>query len=735
MAQRQYKDKVVTKKRLLWILCVLSIVFAALLGRLGFVMIYKSQEYKGLAINQWTSEVKIWPKRGRILDEKGQELAVSANVFRVDVDLNAIRDFITAKGSTNNFDMGTISKLISDAVGMDNKEVNDILTKKLANGKNMGSANIKRRVEKDAADKAKDLKIGKLSVPGILVSSDTKRYYPNGNFLAHVLGHTNSDGEGLTGVELQYNSFLTGMAGFRIAETDRKSNDLPNTISEYQKPVNGSDLTLTIDEMIQNFAEKSAMQALSDNKAKAVSILVTNPKTGEILAMVNKPDYNPNEPWTPNTSFDDLQKIWRNRLVSDAFEPGSILKVVTSATALNLNMAASDKYVCVSSGFTVGGKAIRCANDKVHGVQNLQDMLKNSCNQAFAQLGLKIGKENFNNSIAAFGFGKKTGIDLPGEASGIIKKTSTIIDADLARMAFGQVNAITLLQYMEAFNSVANGGKLIPLHVMRDLSHIDETTGSKIIDKSYSPDIKNVGKPEEMAVLRALLEKVVSEGGGQKAFIEGYHIAGKTGTAQKAIGGVYAPGKYIASFAGMAPASDPQISIIVSIDEPDPAWYYAGQIATPVAKQVFYDIFNYKAINIDANSADVSKSLLRDIIIPEVRGLKKSEALKLLKDAGLGNQIDTNGDYVVEMSPKPGYNVKEGSKIVLYTGNGQSYNKVVAVPNLKGVTTERAAEILNAIGLKSKFNSSGIITEQNIEALQEVTKGTLVSFEAEPIGD
>jgi stage V sporulation protein D (sporulation-specific penicillin-binding protein) len=728
LSKREYRDKVVIRKRMVIIFSFLFLVFCLLFGRMFYVMVYQSDKLKTLAINQWTSEVKIDAKRGRILDTNGHELAVSANVYRVDLDMNTLRDTMKEK----NLSQDEVAGMLSSALSMDKGEISKILNKTLPGGLPMGSANLKRRVEKDVADKVRDL-----NLRGVLVSGDTKRYYPNNNFLAQVLGHTNSDGNGLTGVELSYNKELSGVPGVRITETDKKSKDLPYTISEYTKPVSGKDVILTIDEVIQHFAENAADQVMNDNKAKAVTIMVMNPKTGEVLAMANKPDYNPNEPWVKGKSYSELQKMWRNRAVSDTFEPGSIFKVVTATAALEENMVTnSDKFNCTGS-FTVGNRTIHCWKTSGHGEQSFVDILKNSCNVGFATLGKRVGKENLYKYIQKFGFGKKTGIDLPGEAKGIIKKPENISDTDLATISFGQTNTLTPIQYLTAFNAIANGGYLITPHVMKEIGHYDKNQGVEVKDRSFdvAGNTKKILDASKMAELRSDLEQVVSDGGAKKAFIAGYHIAGKTGTAQKAGPGGYQPGKYIASFAGMAPANDPKITILVSIDEPDPSNYYGGQIAAPVAQHLFYDIFNYLDIKSDASSEDVTKSMLKDVVVPEVRGMKKADAEKILKDKNLVAESDSNGDYIEDMNPKPGYTVKEGTKIILYTGNTPNYNKVVVVPDVTGLGTQKAVQVFNNIGLKVKIDGSGMVSDQSIDPGKEVQKGTVIDIEADPLGD
>lgn len=728
MSKKNYRDKVLSKKRMFLVLMILAVLFTGLMGRLIFVMVYKSPDYKKAAIDQWTSEVEISAKRGRILDRNGNELAISANVYRIDLDLNALRSTMKTKKLTTE----DVASKLAEALEMEKEDVVKVIEKKLPNGLPYGSATLKRRIEKSMADKVKELDLW-----GVIVSADTKRYYPNENYLAHVLGHTNSDGDGLAGIEMQYNSVLSGKPGKRIAELDNtRSRQLPYVISEFTKPEDGKDVVLTIDEMIQHFCEKAATQALSDNKAKAVSIMAMNPNNGEILALVNKPDYNPNNPWVEGKTSEELQKMWRNRAISDTFEPGSIFKVITSTAALEENLVSEeDRFYCKGST-VIGKRTVRCWKSGGHGSQTFLEILKNSCNVGFTELGKKIGKENLYKYIRKFGFGEKTGVDVPGEALGIIKNPANISELDLATISFGQTNTVSIVQYLSAFNAVANGGKLIKPHFLKEIQSYDEETGVKKTEKKFEDyNKKKILSEEKTAQLRGYLEKVISEGGGKKAFIEGYTIGGKTGTAQKVIDGKYGPQKYISSFAGMAPAEKPQITLFVSIDEPDPSNYYAGQIAAPVAQQVFNDIFNYLSIKGNASDSEIAESLKKDIVIPEIRGLKKAEALKILKEQKLDYNIDEKGDYITDMNPKPGYTVKEGSKIVLYTGKTSNYNRVVAVPDIRGYTIENASKLLNSLGLKITYSGSGLIYEQSVKEDEEVPKGTTIHVKLEEVID
>ena len=720
MKKKKFKDRALIQKRLTLVVWTIVVVFFILILRLSYIMIVKRDEYSSRAEEQWTSEVSIDARRGRILDRNGVELAVSANVYRVDFDLNSVRQYLKNNSLTN----ADIAGKIADAVGMEENKVMEKLETKLASGANAGSATLIRRIEKESADK-----VNNLNIDGVIVSPDTKRYYPKEEFLAHVLGSTNVDGQGLTGVELQYNEYLSGVPGVRISEIERNEENLSYTISNFTEPIDGKDVTLTTDSKIQAIAEKVAEKGLVDNQAKRVSIMVMNPNNGEILAMVNKPDFDPNnafdgfEDFSGETDGEKLQKMWRNSLVNDTFEPGSIFKVVTMVTALEEGIASeSDTFECGGS-LQVGSHTIKCWKTSGHGSQILPQILQNSCNVGFMKLGEKIGKETLNEYIKKLGFGKTTGIDLPGEASGIVKKTESITESDLATISFGQTNTVTAIQYMQAFNALANGGSLIQPHILKEVSHYDNT-GTKIVDETFEPVIsKNVLSAKSTATLRDYLERTVNEGGSNKSYIEGYHIGGKTGTAQKvnSVTGGYESGKYISSMAAMAPIDSPEITAFISIDEPSNGAYYAGVVTAPLMKILLTDIFNY----MDSEFSEDYNAVARDILIPEIRGKSIEEAKKILKDVNLEYNIEGSGESVTNTQPYPGYTVKEGTKITIYTGDAVDNNKV-SMPDLTGFSVTSAEDVLDNLGIKYILEGDGFVIDQSIPAGEVITTGSNV---------
>lgn len=723
MNKKGFKDRAVMRKRMVLALWFITAVFALLIIRLSYIMLVKRDEYSSRAEDQWTSEVRIDARRGRILDRNGNELAISANVYRIDFDLNSIRQYLKKNEKTTD----DIAPLIAEAVDMDISKVKDKLETKLANGKDAGSATLMRRIAKNLADKVKEL-----NIQGVIVSPDTQRYYPEGQFLSHVLGSTNSDGQGLTGVELQYNEYLSGVPGLRITELDRNSEALNYTISNFTAPIDGKDVTLTIDKNLQAIAEKVAEKGLVDNKAKRVSILVMNPQNGEVLAMVNEPDFDPNNPFDGYEDFigetdaEKLQKMWRNSLVNDTFEPGSIFKVVTMSTAIEEGLVSeSDTFDCGGS-LQVGPHTIHCWKRSGHGSQILPEILQNSCNVGFMKLGEKIGAEKLVEYIKKFGFGQVSGIDLPGEARGIIKSAKNMNDADLATISFGQTNTVNAVQFMTAYNAIINGGTLIQPHVMKSISHVD-SNGNTVIDEDFEPEIKeNVISEETAATLRDYLERTVNQGGSNKVYTEGYHIGAKTGTAQKVnpLTGSYESGKYISSMAGFATVEDPQITIFISIDEPSNGAYYAGVVAAPLGKILLEDIFNY----LDSEFSQDENLILKDIVIPELRGLSVSEVKSLLKEYNLECTIEGEGETITNMQPYPGYNIKEGSTINLYTNENETYNKDVIMPDVRGHSKESAVELLDSLGIKYTLQGDGVVINQNIPSGELVSEGTTVKL-------
>ncbi|MEX6641710.1 stage V sporulation protein D [Clostridium perfringens] len=724
-AKKKNKKIKLNEGRVLAFLLAIVILFLALSGRLLYISIFRSKDYKAMAEEQWTNEIQIDARRGRILDRNNRELAVTANVFRVDLDLITLRKYIDKK-DTDNIE---IAKLLAEALEMDEEKVLSRIELTYPSGNPANSATLIRRIEKEKADKVKELDIN-----GVIVSEDTKRYYPNGDFLSHTLGTTNADGEGLSGLELYYNEELMGIPGVRVSEVSGNSTSNPYSETSFTPPVDGKDMTLTIDENIQYFVEKVAEDALKKHNADSVSIAVMKPNNGEILGMVNKPGFNPNNPYEGSEAFKGkdesakLQNMWRNTIVSDAFEPGSIFKIITSIAAIEENIAGKDEVYYCDGSLNVAGKNIKCWKPGGHGVQNFNQTLENSCNVAFMEMGAKLGAEKLNEYIKLFGFGTQSGIDLPGEATGIVKNVEDISAVDLATISFGQTNTMNGIQFMTALNAVANGGDLIQPHIMKELSHKDDN-GTKIIDEVFVPKIQeNIVDEKSTMRVKEALESTVSNGSSKDAGIEGIKVAGKTGTAEKVDPetGTYGAG-YIASFAGFAPYDNPQVSLIVIIDNPKNGEHFGGIVAAPFAGELFNNIFNYISLNegqLDAKDESV--------IIPDLRGDKVTSAEKTLNELGVNCVIEGDGTFVTSVTPIPGYKVKKGDSITLYAGSRFDRNeKEIVVPDFRKLNKEEAEEILKSLGLKGEFEGEGEIKEQSISAGEIIKSGDKIKFKLE----
>ena len=724
-AKKKNKKIKFNEGRVLAFLLAIVILFLVLVGRLLYISIFRSKDYKAMAEEQWTNEIQIDARRGRILDRNNRELAVTANVFRVDLDLITLRKYIDKK-ETDNIE---VAKLLAEALEMDEEKVLSRIELTYPSGNPANSATLIRRVEKEKADKVKELDIN-----GVIVSEDTKRYYPNGDFLSHTLGTTNADGEGLSGLELYYNEELMGIPGVRVSEVSGNSTSNPYSETSFTPPVDGKDMTLTIDENIQYFVEKVAEDALKKHNADSVSIAVMNPNNGEILGMVNKPGFNPNNPYEGSEAFNGkdesakLQNMWRNTIVSDSFEPGSIFKIITSIAAIEENIAGKDEVYYCDGSLNVAGRNIKCWKPGGHGVQNFNQTLENSCNVAFMEMGAKLGAEKLNEYIKLFGFGTQSGIDLPGEATGIVKNVEDINAVDLATISFGQTNTMNGIQFMTALNAVANGGDLIQPHIMKELSHKDGN-GTKIIDEVFVPKIQeNIVDEKSTMRVKEALESTVSKGSSKDAGIEGIKVAGKTGTAEKVDPetGTYGAG-YIASFAGFAPYDNPQVSLIVIIDNPKNGEHFGGIVAAPFAGELFNNIFNY--ISLNEGQLDQKDE---SVIIPDLRGDKVTSAEKTLNELGVNCVIEGDGTFVTSITPLPGYKVKKGDSITLYAGSRFDRNeKEIVVPDFRKLNKEEAEGILKSLGLKGEFEGEGEIKEQSISAGEIIKSGDKIKFKLE----
>ena len=724
--KKKYKKKKKTvgyKSRLFIVSVLVFSLLAFLILRLAWLTLVSGRELEAKANSEWQKEISVTATRGDILDRNGSVLVSSANVYRIDFDLDSVRNHIKEKKIT----MNDIAVEISNVTGVEVEEVLKALNKKNSDGSDASYSPLVRGVTKAVADSADDL-----GIYGLIVSRDVKRYYPNENFLASALGGINSEGTGLTGIELQYDDYLAGIAGMKIGAYDSWGNRLPFDTYKFTPPIDGSDIISTVDENLQYIAEKVAQKGLEEHNAKGVHVLIMDPNNGEILAMVNKPDYDPNDPYSGyeifdgETDNDKIQNMWRNWLVSDTFEPGSTFKTVTMVAALEEGLVSDNETFTCNGGVKFGNTTVHCWKRDGHGTQTLGEVLKNSCNVGMMEIGERLGIDKLNEYIYKLGFGKTTGIDLPGEASGIVKSSDTVSAIDLATISFGQTNTVTPLQLMSAFNAIANGGDLIQPHIVKEISHEDES-GNRVIDEIIKPTIKkDLLSDENTSLLRSYLERTVTKDGPDGSFVQGYNVGGKTGTAQKVdpTTGTYSTDKYISSMVALAPVENPQITVFIAVDEPGNGAYYGGEVAAPLMKELFEEVFKY----MDSPLAKERFSIYKNVIIPDVRGKSIEEAKQILKENDLEAEIKGNGKTIVSMDSYPGSTVKEGTSISITAKDNGQVGKEIIMPDLKGSTQEFAASILDNLGLEYEFEGEGIVYSQSITSGNKIVKGTKVTI-------
>ncbi len=692
------------KKRLIFCLLAVFFLFFALILRLVWIQIIRGDVYRDMAVDQWTRDIPIPSKRGIIYDRNGKKLAISASIETLYARPIEIKD---AK---------EVSYRIAEALDMDREDVLDRLTR------NVDTVLLKKKVEKEDVDRIRDIE-------GIYSVDDSKRYYPNRNFASHILGFTGTDNQGLDGVEALFDRYLYGLPGRNIAETDAAGRRIPFGFGTQYSPQDGYHLVLTIDEVVQHFAEKAIEEAVINNKAKKGTAIVMDPKTGDILALAVKPDYDPNTPFDPvneqerelweGLSAEELRderlKMWRNYAVSDIYEPGSTFKVITTAAGLEEGVVRPDSTFYCKGSIAVGGRTLECWRDyNPHGHQTFVEAVQNSCNPVFIEIAGRLGKEKFLEYIEAFGFGEPTGVDLPGEAYGLVMNPSVAGPVEVANMGFGQGVAVTPIQLITAASAIANEGMLMEPRIALALK---DQEGNTIHE--FGPKLRRqVISPQTARTTMQILETVVSEGTGSNAYIPGFRVAGKTGTAQKVVDGRYVQGKYVASFLGIAPADDPRVVVLVVIDEPDPANYYGGQIAAPVVGNILSDTLRYLKVQPRYTEEEAERLIQEKVTVPDVEGIPLQEAIKALSSSNLqyqvvGSVIEGDANRIVDQTPKPDIMVTEKSIVLLYLESYSRQHREAIVPNVIGKTVNGATGLLRAEGLKVQITGTGIAVSQD----------------------
>ena len=575
------RNKTYNKKKMLVVFLSALLMIFFLIARLVYLMIFDAAYYQQKAKTLHEREREIKAARGEIIDRNGKVLATNKAVCTISV----IHSQIT--------DPERVIQVLADELGIEKEMIRKRVEKVSSREK------IKTNVEKETGDR-----IRAYELDGVKVDEDFKRYYPYGNLASKVLGFTGGDNQGIIGLEVKYENYLKGVNGMILTTTDARGIELADTLEDRVEPVSGDTLQVSLDYNIQEYAQQAAEKVMEEKQADAVVILILNPKTGEIYACVNAPEFDLNAPFTlpegTDSALNDeekqamLNQMWRNRSINDTYEPGSIFKVFTASAALEEGVVKEEDTFYCPGYKLVEDRRIRCARTTGHGSETFVQGVQNSCNPVFIEVGMRLGTENFYKYFEKFGLMGKTGVDLPGEATTIMHKKENVGQVELATMSFGQSFQVTPMQMATTVCSLVNEGKRITPHF--GIAVYDAESGEKEETISYGKR-KRILSKETSEKMRKILETVVSEGGGKKAQIEGYRIGGKTATSQTL---PRSANRYIGSFIGFAPADDPQVAAMAIIYNPQ-GIYYGGTIAAPVVRDIFDNILPYLGIEREEN--------------------------------------------------------------------------------------------------------------------------------------
>ena len=610
------------RKRIVALFVAISFLFCALGIRLFVLQIINGQSLQLKATDQWTRDLKIVAPRGTIYDRTGASLAVSYTTYNVFVRGREV------KSAT------TVASHLSNILGLDFDEVYAKVQRK-----NVSEVLIKLGVDSDLAER-----IYKQALPGVYLAESVARYYPNGNLATQLLGFTSIDNVGQTGVEAYYNDLLKGVDGYSYVQSDLQGKEIGGSLRYYLPAEEGKDLTLSIDSKMQAIVENALSLIMTEQKAKVASGMIIEVDSGQVLAISSKPSFDLNE--VPRDDLEILFDQSKMKLVTDIYEPGSTFKILTVAAALEEGLTSLDDTFYCPGYRIVDGVKIKCWKTIGHGSQTLVEAFGNSCNCCFMDLALRLGVDKFYSYMQKFGLGSKTGIDISGEASGMLMAKSQVKNVDLARMGFGHAVALTPIQLMTAVSSIIGGSKITPSIIYNDSAN----PGQSLLSENTT------------ALVNSLLEYAENKT-GKYSFVERYNVGGKTGTAQKykETGGID-QGKYISSFIGTYPADNPKYALLIMVDEPGAGVYYGSLVAAPYGKLVFEQLFEY----LDEEKQDPTV-VVEEVVMPKLEGKSLTDALIELKKIGLECEIDGDGGVVLRQLPPAGTSIKKGSTILLET--------------------------------------------------------------------
>lgn len=708
---------VTNKKRVGVIVKVTLIALLLLMARLVYIQVVKGDYYEKKAYNQQTRDRLVDPLRGTIYDSTyTKKLAQSISTNVVSAVPNDIED------------KKEVSKNIARILEMTEDEVLAKLNKK---------ASLITIKDKVIDTKAKEVLayIRDEDITGIKVDEDTKRIYPYDNLLSHTLGFTGTDNQGLAGIEIEYEEELKGIPGKIIGSTDGSGRETPFKEEQYVAAQNGNDIVLTIDATLQSIVEKNLAKAVKENISDYGVAIMMRPKTGEILGMATYPDFNLNLPFEPNTDklkleWDtlskenksaELNKMWRNKVISDTAEPGSTFKMITSSAVLEENIVGLDDKVFNCTGsMQISGWTIKCWRyPRAHGLESLRDGIMNSCNPVFMQAASKMGVETYSKYLEGFNLNSKTGIDLPGEATGIIHDPKTMTALDLATTSFGQTIQITTLQTAVAASAIANGGYIMKPYLVKEIRSPEGNLVKKI-----EPVIKKqiISKETSSDILDALYT-TVQIGTGKAGQIRGYSVAGKTGTAEEGRG---VNKKYMASFVGIAPVNDPEIIVVLSLYNPlGPSGHQGGTICAPVVANIMDETLRY--LDVKPNYT-LEENNIKEILVPDLTGKTYKQAEEVLK--GLKFKIASdekiNPDEIIkDQVPKKGASMIEDSSVRVYKSVGEKQN--AKVPDVRGKTVAQAKKILTNAGFNIRIIGLGSAIIQEPSPGEMMIKSSIVT--------
>lgn len=717
--------------RLLAIIIILG--FGTTIFGMGYSQLYKGDFFKTKAETQQLSDTAITAQRGIIYDANMSVLAQSASAWKISLNATAFAE-IPAKAQEQ------VYSVLINTLGV----TREYLENK-ASYKQYNSVSIKTKVEKEAKDKLEAFVKGTFIDKNnneqsfgsvVMIDEDVKRYYPYSTLASQILGFTGTDNNGLSGLESYYNSTLTGVDGRVISARSNSSVAQDIEYKSVYEAKQGTSLVLTVDETIQRYLENALSSCYETSKANSCTGIVMDVKTGAILAMSTKGDFDPNDPYTINDkrTIESINKItdtkekekaeeeamysqWRNRAISDTYEPGSVFKLITMAAGLEENVVKYDeKFTCTGS-VNVADRIYSCHNTAGHGTQTLTEGLMNSCNPYFITIGQRLGVDTFYKYFEAFGFTEETGIDLPGEASpkaGVTYfKKDTMTKVNLASSSFGQSFQITPIQMITAVNAIANDGKLMQPYIVSKTLDSD----GNVISQNQPIEKRQVVSESTSEKIMASMEQVALNGTARNAYVAGYRVGGKTGTSDK----LNNVGQVVASFVGVAPTNDPRITVLIVVDEPEGATG-GGAVAAPVAGEVIENTLTY--LNVERQYNDSEKALL-DVQVPSVTGDSVSEAKSSLEGDKFSVQIVGEGDKVLSQMPASGQYIPQGGVIVLYTEKQKKKLKTV-VPDFTGMTiTEANYAAVNA-GINIKVSGNSLSEESMTAYRQSSLKGSEV---------